>query len=287
MAIGFNQALGTMAAAGKEGGYETPAVPVGLLTSVMTNVQSNFSGMSPGSFAVHSNLPPQYVQFGRFSGSKPIPLMGAQIRPVIATATGEAPRNRWDRRGAPTGITYQNLPDIPQGDTNSMRLKLYGRLGSTPSHTLLLHPELNKTLPGGNPSLNKYDRVSRGYSLINTRARPGQGTAEGVRYTDELRKEVGGAQLHFNPTSGRWQTRASMRPVNYQQGAEYLINRTMSKLRMGGPEFTGYSTDNAWQNRLKSGTAVESKTERNVGPTIETYEHGKQPLGGLAQQLKM
>jgi len=181
---------------------------------------------------------------------------------------------------APTGITYQNVPNTPAGQVNPLRTQLFGRLGSTPSHTLLLHPEMYKTLGPKNI------QVAKSLSLQDARKEPGTGTAEGVRYWQTLRKELGGAHLKFNPTTGQWKTRTQMRPVNYEEGASYLINRAMSKLRMGGPEFTGYSPDTAWQTRLKSGIAQESKTEKDVGSTIETYEGGKQPLGGRpAQQL--
>mgnify|MGYP001579444828 CR=1 FL=1 len=267
----------------------------------MSNVKESFTGLMPGmsGFSGGESLlkagtvqPAEYRKFGVFSGSTPIPVWDprTQIVPVVATTTGLAPRNRWERMGAPAGITYRNPEDWVWGKKDPLRPQIFGRLGSTRSGTLLLHPELYKPLPGGHPSQQKYGRVSKSLSLIDAPKQPAYGTAEGVRYHDILRKEVAGANMHFNPTTGQWQTRKSMLKQDYQSQANEMINKHMMKMAMKGrfvgePVFTGHTINEAWRARLGQGKPAESITEKRLEPTLMTAETQKAPilLGGKQQ----
>lgn len=249
---------------------------------------SNFTGMMPsGAPKLFSGLmgsvgggtgfnydPSTGVEYRQFTssggppvGAQPVPLPGARIKPVIATTTGGAPGMGpfGGRMGAPTGVTYQNVEGIPWGTSNPLREKLFGRLGSTASHTLLLHPEKYKPLGPRNT------QVARGLSLIDARKEPGIGTAEGSRYWKTLRNEVFGAQETFDPTTGKWTPRVSLRQnAEVQAKRNTLINRALGT---PVPSFEGYSPNEAWKERLHRGVSAEHEpTKDTTVPTIQTYE---------------
>jgi len=236
---------------------------------------------------------------GRYSGSTPIPTFGASVIPVIATTTGEAPKNRWERMGTPSGVTVRNPTEVvknygitstyQQGVADPNRLKLFGRLGPTASHTLMLHPEMYKPLGPSNLL------VAKGLSMIDARSEPKQGTPEGVRYWEQLRKEVSGAEMVYDPLSSTWGSRNMMRwflnkmmTPGTVENESLLTGTSPSRIRESRGRaaaqemFKGYSPDMSWTLRAKIGQYTESGPTRDDTPaTIKTFE-GTQNLGELA-----
>ena len=261
----------------------------------------------------------EYRQFtsrgGRFAEKANIPTQGARVVPVIATQSGTGPTGKTmgegkdDRMGAPMGFATKN-PDVvkrymgitssyDQGRMDPNRLQLYGRLGDTASRTLQMHPELYKPLPGGHPSMKNTERVSTGYSMITAPTRPSDGSAEGSRYTEILRKEIAGANMVYDPLAGAWGSRNSMRWfLNKLMTPGSVENESMltgvsprrvreSRERAAAQEmFKGYSPDMSWMLRLKQGQYQESgPTKDTMAPSIRTYE-GTQNLGELGVRDK-
>ena len=242
----------------------------------------------------------EYRQFtskgGRYTGASAIPTFGAEVIPVIATTTGLAPKNLWERMGAPAGVTVRNPSEVVrnygitstyrQGVGDPTRLKLFGRLGLTRGHTLMLHPELYKPLGPRNLM------VSRGLSMVSARTEPPLGTPEGMRYWNTLRKEVAGAEMVYDPSSMQWGSRNAMRwqlnamltPGTVENEA-MLTGVSMRRIKESRERaaaqamFKGYSPDLSWILRVKPGSYTESgPTLDNMPATIRTYE-GTQNIG--------
>jgi len=261
----------------------------------------------------------EYRQFtqsgGRFQEKAVIPTLTPQDRivPVIATQSGTGPEGKtlgeWrkDRMGAPIGFASKNPDTVvrymgitsayEQGRMDPNRKQLYGRLGDTGSRTLQMHPELYKSAPGWDPDINF--TVDRSYSLINAPTRPGQGTPEGQRYTEILRKEISGANMVYDPLAASWGSRNSLRwflnklmTPGSVENESMLTGTSPSRIRESRERaaaqamFKGYSPDLSWMLRLKQGQYQESGPTRDTSaPTISTWE-GTQNLGELGVRDK-
>jgi len=163
---------------------------------------------------------------------------------------------------------YGIVSSYTQGQADPYRQKLFGRLGPTSSHTMTLHPEIQKSF---NNETGAYRAFQNPYvRSTDVRHEPGMGTAEGIRYWKTLRNEVSGANTVFDPLSGKFGNRNMFR---------FSLNNALKGRAIGTPQFSGYAPDTSWTSRLKQGNATESgSTADTTKATIETYEGRKQLL---------